>query len=453
MSESPSPARSLWTSRIGFILVTAGAAVGLGNIWKFPYMAGNNGGGIFVILYLLCTLFIGIPAMIAELIIGREGRKNPVDSLKDLAAKQQHTRKWQGAGWLGAATLLLVLSFYSVVSGWSLAYLVFNLKGYFINATPTGIMTIWHELLHSPLALIGWHSFFMFLTLLVVALGINKGIERASRWMMPSLFIILILLVINSAIQGDFLAACHFLFSFKVEQLNMTAVINAMGQAFFSLATGAGAILMYGSYLSRKTPVLSTVFIISGLNIFVALLAGLAMFPIVFAHGLTPESGPGLMYLALPIAFSKMPGSTFVGGGFFILIIFAAWTSSISMAEPLVALLQEKWQIKRRMGSIYVGLAAWTFGLVSVFSFNVWEEVRFFNRWGIFQILTDLPTNIMLPIGAFLFCVFAGWIMNKDSVRDEFGHQNDVLYKTFLLLIRYIAPASILIVLIAGLTV
>lgn len=438
---------------MGFILVTAGAAVGLGNIWKFPYMAGNSGGGIFVLLYLICTLFIGIPAMIAELIIGRHGRQNAVNSLGSLAQNNHHSKSWQNVGWLGSVTLLLVLSFYSVVSGWSFAYLIYNLKGMFNGVSPSGVVSIWETLLHDPIQMTLWHSFFMFLTLLVVALGINKGIERASRWMMPSLFIILILLVGYAAIEGDFKAACQFLFSFKLSQFTVQSVIDAMGQAFFSLATGAGAVLIYGSYLSRQTAIVNTVFIISGLNILVAILAGLAMFPIVFAHGLTPESGPGLMYLVLPIAFSKMPGATLIGGGFFILLIFAAWTSSISMAEPLVALLDEKWGIKRKLGAFYVGLAGWTLGLISVFSFNIWEDVRLFNRWGIFQLLTDLATNLMLPLGALLFCLFAGWIMDKEAVRVEFGHRNDYLYKTFRILIRYIAPVSIFIVLVAGLTI
>lgn len=443
--------RSLWTSRIGFILVTAGAAVGLGNIWKFPYLVGVSGGAAFVLLYLLFTLFVGIPAMVAELIIGRHGRQNAVNSLETLAREANHSPRWQSVGWLGACTLLLVLSFYSVVSGWSIAYLGYNLQGFFIGASPSDISSIWQTLLDAPLALIGWHSVFMLLTMLVVALGINRGIERASRWMMPSLFLILIFLVIAAAIEGDFWAACHFLFSFDVSQINTQTVINAMGQAFFSLATGAGAILVYGSYLSKKTAILNTVFIISGLNVLVALLAGLAIFPIVFAHGLAPESGPGLMYIVLPIALSHMPGSAVIGGCFFILLIFAAWTSSISMGEPLVALLHERWGIRRRKGALYVGLAAWSLGLLSVFSFNVLSSVKILHRWGLFQILTDLPTNLMLPIGAFLFCIFGGWIMDKKSVQEEFGLGNGFLYQTFLILIRYIAPVCILIVLIAGL--
>ncbi len=442
--------RSLWSSRFAFIMVTAGAAVGLGNIWKFPYVAGNNGGGAFVLLYLLCTLLVGIPAMIAELLIGRHGRRNAVNTLATLAKQAGHTTKWQGLGWLGSLTLLMVLSFYSVVSGWSIAYLFFAIKGTFVNIGSAQVVEIWDHLLASPMILIAWHSAFMFLTMIVVALGVNAGIEKASKWMMPALLVILLLLVIYAAIVGDFSKALHFLFSFKLEALNSQAVINAMGQAFFSLATGAGAILIYGSYLSKKTNMVETVLIISVINVMVAILAGLAIFPIVFSHGLEPTSGPGLMFQVLPIAFSQMPGSQLIAISFFTLLLFAAWTSSISMGEPLVALLNERWHISRRRGSFYVGLLAWIVGLLSVFSFNIWQNVKLFSRWGIFDALTDIPINVMLPIGAFLFCVFAGWIMDPKDVKAEFGENMPKTYLAWRFAIRYLAPIGILTVFVAN---
>ena len=447
---SNSQERSLWSSRFAFIMVTAGAAVGLGNIWKFPYVAGNNGGGAFVLLYLLCTLLVGIPAMIAELLIGRHGRRNAVNTLATLAKHAGHTAKWQGLGWLGCLTLLMVLSFYSVVSGWSIAYLFFAFKGTFVNIGATEVVEIWDHLLGSPMILIAWHSVFMFLTMMVVALGVNAGIEKASKWMMPALLVILVLLVIYAAVVGDFMKALSFLFSFKLSALNSQAVINAMGQAFFSLATGAGAILIYGSYLSEKTNMVETVLIISVINVMVAILAGLAIFPIVFSHGLEPTSGPGLMFQVLPIAFSQMPGSQFIAICFFTLLLFAAWTSSISMGEPLVALLNERWQIARSRGAFYVGLLAWIMGLLSVFSFNIWQNVKLFAHWGIFEALTDIPINIMLPIGAFLYCVFAGWVMKPEDVKTEFGETMPKTYIAWRFAIRYLAPVGILTVFVAN---
>lgn len=450
LEHSNKLSRSLWSSRFGFIMVTAGAAVGLGNIWKFPYMAGNNGGGIFVLMYLVFVAMIGVPAMIAELLIGRRGRQNTVNTMATLAIEAKSSTAWQSLGWLGSITLLMVLSFYSVVAGWSIAYLFFAIKGVFVQASPQTILAVWQQLLASPISLIAWNTIFMFLTMLVVALGVNKGIEQASRWMMPGLFLILIFLVIYAAIAGDFTKACQFLFSFKLADFTANAVIDALGQAFFSLATGAGAILIYGSYLSKKTNIVETVLIITLLDVLVAILSGLAIFPIVFSHGLIPESGPGLMFHVLPIAFSHMPGSQIIGTLFFILLLFAAWTSSISMGEPLVALLHERWRIPRHKGAFYVGALAWVVGLASVFSFNIWEDVRLFNRWGIFQALTDIPTNILLPLGAFLFCIFAGWVMKEPQVRDEFGVKSHMIYFVWRMSIRYIAPMGILIVFIAN---
>lgn len=453
MKESSSPTkRSLWSSRFAFIMVTAGAAVGLGNIWKFPYMAGSNGGGAFVGLYLLCTLLIGMPAMIAELLVGRRGRQNAVNTLLTLARESGSSSHWQALGWLGAFTLVMVLSFYSVVAGWSVSYLFHALQGTFINATSQDILAIWQALLASPMALMGWHTLFMALTMVVVALGVNKGIEQASKWMMPALFLILIVLVIYSGIEGNFEQAWQFLFSFKKEQLTTRAIIDAMGQAFFSLATGAGCILIYGSYLSKKTDMVQTVCIISLLNVLVALLAGLAIFPLVFSHGLTPESGPGLMFHALPIAFSKMPCSRLIGSAFFILLLFAAWTSSISMGEPLVALLNERTSMSRNQAAWWVGVAAWLLGLLSVFSFNIWQDVKIFNRFGIFQLLTDIPSNILLPIGAILFCIFVGWVMKPIFVKEEFNNPSRKLYSAWYATVRYIAPLGILIVLLASLS-
>ncbi len=442
--------RSQWSSRFAFIMVTAGAAVGLGNIWKFPYMAGNNGGGIFVLLYLFFIFTVGVPAMIAELIMGRRGRQNAVNSIATLAIEANCSPRWQGLGWLGSVTLILVLSFYSVVAGWSIAYLFYAIDGLFTNATPTTILTIWETLLASPNQLLLWHSIFIMLTMGVVALGINKGIEKASEWMMPALFLILIFLVIFAAFKGDFFSAWRYLFSFKLEEITLRAVVDALGQAFFSLATGAGAILIYGSYLSREVNIVNNVLIITILDVLVAFLAGLAIFPIVYSHGLTPEGGPGLMFHILPISFSHMPFSGFIGSLFFILLIFAAWTSSISMGEPLVALLEERWKISRKRGAFCVGLFAWFLGLASVYSFNYWADIKLFGKWTIFTAITDISTNILLPIGAFLFCVFVGWKMQDKHVRNEFGNQPEWLYQTWRFSIRYVAPLGILVVLIAN---
>lgn len=449
-NPNPGGTRSLWSSRLAFILVSAGAAIGLGNIWRFPYMAGDNGGGVFVLTYLVFLICIGVPAMIAELLIGRRGRQNPVDCMRNLAIESQKSPLWSGVGWLGALTLLMVLSFYSVISGISIAYLGYAIQGVFATSDTQAIVSLWENLMSEPNLLIGWHTVFMIMTMGIVGFGVNQGIEKSSRWMMPSLFLILFLLVVYAGWIGNFKEAVRFLFSFKVQDFTAMGAVEALGQAFFTLATGAGAILIYGSYLSKKTNIINAVLIISTLDLLVALLAGLAIFPIVFAHQLEPAGGPGLMFKILPLAFSKMPGTNLVSSLFFILLIFAAWTSSLSMAEPLVSLLHEKRKISRMRASIYVGLLAWSLGLACAMAFSDWSEFTVFN-WHLDDLLIGIPTNILLPIGALLFCVFAGWFMKEKYVSDELESQSMFLYAAWRFAIRYLCPLAIIIVLIAPL--
>ncbi|HKY69472.1 MAG TPA: sodium-dependent transporter [Gammaproteobacteria bacterium] len=441
--------RALWSSRFSFVMVTAGAAVGLGNIWKFPYMAGENGGGAFVLLYLFFVLLVGIPVMIAEILLGRQGRQNPVNSFLSLAQSAGLSHRWQSVGWLGAATLLLVLSFYSVISGWSLAYLYYAIKGVLHFSQPAEVLALWDQFLSHPGELLLWHSVFMFLTLYVVGRGVNAGIERVSDMMLPALFIVLFGLVCYAAYVGNFREALTFLLDFRLQDITPHAIIAAMGQAFFTLATGAGALLIYGSYLSDDTNIVKSVFIIAGLDVLTAIFAGLAIFPIVFFHGLEPVAGPGLMFKVLPIAFSGMPAPTLVSICFFVLLLFAAWTSSISMAEPLVALIIERTSIKRGVASLLIGIFAWGIGIFTLLSFNVFQDVKIFH-WSIFEIFTDLPTNIMLPIGALLICIFAGWKLPKEQVQKALA-VSPVIYKIWRFNIRYITPLGIFLVFLTNL--
>lgn len=448
-SDSPL-SRSVWSSRLAFILVSTGAAIGLGNIWRFPYMAGDSGGGVFVLTYIAFLLIVGIPAMIAELLIGRRGQNNAVDSLAKLSKAAGNSPSWRYLGWLGALTLIMILSFYSVISGLAIGYLNFAIQGAFAQADQSAINLLWSQLLEQPHLLIIWHSLFMVITMLVVAFGVNQGIEKASKWLMPALFIILLFLVGYSAIKGQFLEALSFLFSFKMQDFTALAAVGALGQAFFTLATGAGAILVYGSYLSKQTNIVQTVFVIAFLDLLVALLAGLAIFPIVFANGLSPADGPGLMFKVLPIAFSQLPGTQVIGSLFFILLIFAAWTSSLSMAEPLVSLVTEKTELTRNRASILVGVLAWLLGIVSALAFSIWRDVSIL-QWSLFDFLLGIPTNLFLPLGALLFCVFAGWVMPAKDVSEELALQSDCLYKSWRFAVRYLCPISIIIVFIASL--
>lgn len=442
------PIRGQWSSRLGFILATTGAAVGVGNIWKFPYMVGENGGSAFVIVYIAAVMLVGIPIMLAEIMIGRRGRHNPVDTFKILANEAGASPKWQAVGWLFAVTLILVLSFYSVVAGWSLAYCVDSMTGQLNNLSAQQVDQHWHNFLASPWELTAWHTVFIILTLWVVERGVHRGLELASRIMMPALFLILIMLDIYGLTNAGFNEACEFLFKLDFSKITPGVVISALGHAFFTLAVGAGCMLVYGSYLPRNTRFYMPVMTIVFLDVLVAILAGLAIFPIVFTHHLTVTSGPGLIFQALPIAFAKIAGGQIIGTLFYLLFLFAAWTSSLSMAEPVVVLIAERYNGSRAKASIIVGLIAWVLGLGSVLSFNHWANYKIFDKWNFFGAVTDLATNILQPIGGICIAIFAGWVMHKTITREELMLPK-IGYTVWRILIRYLAPIGILAIFVA----
>lgn len=439
--------RTHWSSRFAFIMASTGAAVGLGNIWKFPYMAGENGGGLFVLLYLICVALIGLPAMMAEILLGRLGQANPVTTLEKLAIHTQHSPQWKLFGWWGAFGLILILSFYSVVAGWSVGYLIKVWQGEFVNLSPHAIEETWKHFLSNPSTLILWHSFFMLMTLWVVAKGVRNGIERATTFMMPALFVILIVLTIYCAMVGDLKSAFDFLIKPDFAEVNANTVIYALGHAFFTLAVGCGTMLVYGAYSPSDTRIGSSVVIIALLDVLVAMLSGITIFSLVFKYHLVPEGGPGLMFKVLPIAFSQMPGGQWIGGLFFILLWFAAWAAALSMAEPLVVLLMERAKFSRVKACIWIGILCWSLGLLALFSFNIWSDIKLFGRFTFFEAMADLATNIVLPLGGAFFALFAGWALHPQESKQGLLLKSWKLFKIWRVLVRYVAPIGILIVL------
>lgn len=440
--------KNLWSSKLNFVLVTIGAAVGLGSIWKFPYMAGDNGGSAFVLFYLFATFIIGVPIMIAEIILGKIARSNPITAMRKLAIKENASKNWQSVGYVGAVALVLVLAFYSVIAGWSIAYMVKAWTGELKNLSNTQINAAWGDFIGNPIQLLLWHSIFMFLTLWVVAKGIHKGLERASRIMMPGLFVVLVILMFYSSMFGDFKAAFKFLFTPDFSKLTPKLMIDALGQAAFSLATGAGAMIVYGSYCSKDTKVAHNVLIIASSIIVVSVLSGLAIFPIVFGFGLDPQGGPGLMFQVLPLTFNQMPFGNFFGGLFFLMLFFAGWTSSISMAEPLVVILIEKTKLKRHQAAAIVGAIAWGFGILALLSFNTFSDFKILGKYTLFTSMTDLVTNILLPFGALAFAIFAGWRLNKTTAKNAIVIKSKLGFKLWQVLVRYIAPIGIVVLFI-----
>jgi NSS family neurotransmitter:Na+ symporter len=442
------PAKSIhgeWTSRWAFILAATGSAVGLGNIWKFPYITGENGGGAFVIVYLLCIALIGIPVMMAEIMLGRRGRQNPVNALKSLAEEENRSSNWKYLGWCGVIAGFLILSYYSVIAGQVIAYIFRAFAGVFEGVTADGARSIYSAVNGDPERLLAWHTLFMMLTMFVVARGVKGGLEKSVRFLMPTLFAILLILVGYAANTGShFVEGLAFLFDPDFSKITSHSVLIAMGHAFFTLSLGMGAIMVYGSYLPAKTSIFKVTLAISVMDTVVALLAGMAIFPLVFANSLEPGVGPGLIFQTLPIAFGHMSGGQFFGGAFFLLLFFAAWSSAISLIEPLIAWLVENANVTRPQACLSAGLATWSVGLLTIFSFNIASEITLFGMT-VFDLLDFLTANIMLPLGGLLIALFAGWFMRRSSTTEEL-ELSPKLYNTWLFLVRYVAPAAILIV-------
>ncbi len=431
-----------WSSRWVFILAATGSAVGLGNIWRFPYITGENGGGAFVLVYLLCVALIGIPIMIAEIMLGRRGRQSPINTMHTLAEEENQSHHWSLMGWMGVIAGFLILSFYSVVAGWTIFYIIKSTFGGFSSMNPTEIGELFDNLLANPGQLLLFHSVFMILTVWVVSFGVKSGLERAVKFLMPSLFILLLVMVGYAMSTVGFEQGINYLFKPDFSKLTGGTVLAAMGQAFFSLSLGMGAIMVYGSYLPSNTSIVQTSIIIALADTLVAILAGIAIFPLVFSFGLEPGSGPGLIFVTLPIAFGQMGVGQLLGTAFFILLMFAAWTSSISLLEPAVAWLAENRGMSRMKSSIFAGLIAWILGIGSVLSFNLWSDYKFLDMT-YFDVMDKTTSNILLPFGGLLVAIFTGWLMHRQSTFQELSITT-LKYGIWKILVRFVAPIGVL---------
>lgn len=415
-------------------------------------MTGVYGGGAFVLIYLLCVGLIGIPIMMAEIMLGRRGRQSPINTMYTLAIESGQGSHWKFLGWIGVIAGLLILSFYSVIAGWTVAYVYNTVQGTFIGMSAKDVESVFSDFISSPGILILWHTVFMVLTVSVVSRGVRGGLELAVKYLMPTLFILLLVLVGYSMNTGEFAQGVKFLFSPDFDKISTEGILAAMGQAFFSLSLGMGAIMVYGSYLPQHASIAKATFTIALADTLVALLAGLAIFPIVFANGLVPGEGPGLVFVSLPLAFGQMTGGTFFGTLFFVLLVFAAWTSAISLIEPGVAYLVESKGLTRRTATIGIGVTAWFLGLLTVFSFNIWSDVHplsmfdAFSDKTFFDLIDYLTSNILLPLGGLLIAIFAVWFMSHEASREELALDNERAYALWRFLARYVTPIGVVII-------
>jgi NSS family neurotransmitter:Na+ symporter len=447
----------MFSSRLGFIFAAIGAAVGLGNIWKFPYMLGVNGGAAFVLVYLVAIILIAMPIMLAEMILGRRGRMSAVNSLRSIALEIGSSPRWCWLGWLGMFALFLVLSFFSVVAGWAMAYVFKMLSGSFNGMSPDEIGATFGQFLDSPGTLIAWHAAFMICTVFIVARGIKGGIERAVTIMMPTLFVMLIGLVIYGMFAGEFLQAVDYLFTPDFSKLTPQVTLAAVGQAFFSVNVGIGGVLTYAAYLPDDVDLVSSSLIVVLGDTLVALLAGLMIFPIVFAYNLDPAQGPGLIFVTLSTAFANMPAGSLIGAVFFTLIFLAALTSSLSMLETSVSRLEEIKGSSRPKMAMALGSAIFLFGFLTVFSFNYLADVhplgfmKMFENKTVFDLIDFLTLNIIMPLGGLTYAIFVGWWLTKEMKMETLGLQDALLFKSWHFLIRYVVPIAVVVIFISNL--
>ena len=435
-----------WSSRMAFILAVTGSAVGLGNIWKFPYIAGQNGGGAFVLVYLACVLLIGMPVMMSEILIGRRGRRNPVATMKLLGKEEGSSGRWGWVGGMGVVAGILILSYYSVIAGWTLAYIVKSATGAFAGATPDVVSAEFGSFVGDWRQVGLTHTIFMALAIFVVARGVERGLEQAVRFMVPALLVLMLVLLLYSINSGYFGQGVSFMFTPDFDKLTWGSVLAALGQAFFTLSIGMGAVMAYGAYLPEETSITGASAAVVAADTGIAILAGLAIFPLVFANGLTPADGPGLVFNTLPLAFGQMSGGVFFSTIFFLLLAFAAWTSAIGLMEPAVAWIVEHYNRTRAQATVMIGLLIWLIGFGSVLSFNVLADVKFLAGT-LFDNVDYLTSNIMLPLGGLLITIFAGWVMSRNSTSNELGNSGS-LFKSWRLLARFVAPSGILLVLV-----
>jgi len=439
----------MWSSRLAFVAAATGSAVGLGNIWRFPYITSENGGGAFVLIYLACIALVGLPIMFAEIVIGRRGRMSPINSLRELSTASNASRHWAFIGVIGIVAGFMILSFYSVVAGWTLHYGFLYFKEWIdVGAPITDPSATFGSLLGNAGELTFWHGLFMLMTVGVVGLGVEKGLERAVSVLMPVLMVLLLILLGYGMNTGYFYEAVGFLFQPDWSRVDGAMFVTALGQAFFTLSLGMCAIMTYGAYLPANVSIPKVGVTVAGADTFVALVAGLAIFPIIIANNIDPGSGgAGLIFTSLPLAFAQMPFGIFYGMLFFVLLSVAAWTSSISLMEPATAYLVEATNLSRKTAAFLVASLSWLLGLASVFSFNLWSEVKIVGKSPM-DAIDYVSTQIMLPVGGLLIALFAGWVLSSRITREELGDKMpNWAYTAWLWLTRVVTPALILVVL------
>ncbi len=466
--EKPAVKREHWSSNLGFILAAAGSAVGLGNIWKFPYIAGENGGGAFVLVYLVCIAIIGLPVMLCELAMGRHTQRNPVGAFKKLTPDSSTLAhligsllvlsgiflfvfqyygwavvilllgfaifrySWTVVGAMGVVAGFTILSFYSVVAGWTIGYIWQALTGQLAFNTVDAASGHFGQFINNPVWAIGCHAVFMFMCMVIVYKGVQSGIERWSKILMPILFLLLVVLIIRGVTLPGAMAGIEFYLSPDFSKINVNSILQALGHAFFTLSLGMGVMTTYGSYVDKKQNLFMATLSIAGLDTLIALMAGLAIFPAVFAQGFQPNAGPGLVFQVLPTVFNQIPLGALWAVIFFVLLLVAALTSGISLLEVVIAYFVDEKGWTRSRATIIFGLAIFLLGCLSAISVSGWEHLEWLyqlllmvfgvSKGSFFDVIDDISSNWLLPLGGLFISLFVGWIWGSRQAMQEIRH-------------------------------
>ena len=450
-------AQEIWSSKLIFLFAAVGAAVGLANIWKFPYTAGQHGGGGFMLVYLFAVLFISLPVIATEFFLGRRGKAGPVSSIVNVAKEARLSPLWGAAAYAGTLAALLVMGFYFVITGWIIYYAVQMLSGTLTGLSPAQVGQFFDDLTQNETLSVAWHSLAAFLTWIIVAAGLKNGIERFVRYLMPLLLILLVIVNIYAAIYGDLQAALIFLFQVRVEDISAKTVLYASGQAFFTVGAGSCVMIVYGSYLPRSVSIMRSSFQIVAADTVVAMLAGMAIFPLVFAFDLQPTEGPGLLFVTLPIVFGQSAAGSIIGCAFFLMVAIAAITSAIAIVQPPIIWLQRHFGMPRLAASALAIFIMWLLGLGTVCSFASCSGfyplgfIPLFAEMNFFKVMEMTAINICLPVGALLLAIFVGWRLPYAICADELQEQNIYLMKFWYFCMRYIIPPAILMIMFFGL--
>jgi neurotransmitter:Na+ symporter, NSS family len=443
---------SRWSSNLLFLIIAIGTEAGIANVWKFSYLAGSNGGGLFVALYFIALIVIAIPALMAEMLIGRHGGKSVVGTMQVLVVRDGLSPFWKVFGIMATVAVFLVLSYYCVICGWMANYFVFGLLGGFKGIDAAGSASAYHRMLADPAGMLFYSGLIVVITAVVVAGGINKGIERVSGVLTPARLIILVCLLIYSIGFADIGAALRFLFTVDWTRLTPAVVVTAAGQAFFSLGIGVGVMLTMGAYMKPEYSIPRAVFTVAIAQGLVALVAGLSIFPLVFTYGLEPTQGPGLIFVTLPVAFGRMPYGQLFGTALFLTLSFAAITATTVILETVVLVLQEYTRLPRRLVTYASAALIWLTGILTVLSFNRWSAVYPLRFIGIassrtpFELLDYLTSNIMMPVGGLMVALIAGWALSRQAACQGLGLGDGVAFTLWRGLVRYVVPLAIVII-------